>query len=188
MWVGTWKAGLFRNAADQGGRDRFEPYPPADGLPGARVPAIAPGVDHSLWVGTDAGLVRLKDPRVTVYTQQDGLASDAVGGILQDADGTVWVDSERALTRSVNGTFQVLTAKEGLADRRYRLARSNATRLPLVRSNAGLARWRHDRFVAVTDVAGIPWDRATAVLEDRSGTLWIGSNHGASIVKVEPLE
>jgi signal transduction histidine kinase/ligand-binding sensor domain-containing protein len=178
MWVGVWKAGLFRNAADQRGSDRFEPYPPADGLPGARVPAIAPGVDHSLWVGTDAGLVRFKEPRVTVYTQRDGLASDFVGDIFQDVDGNVWVDTERGLTRSVNGTFQILTAKEGLADGRYRLARSNATRLPLVRSNAGLARWQHDRFVAVADVAEIDWSRASAVLEDRSGTLWIGTHDG----------
>jgi signal transduction histidine kinase/streptogramin lyase len=181
MWVGTWKAGLFRNAADQRGRDRFEPYPPADGLPGARVPAIAPGVDHSLWVGTDRGLVRFKEPLVTVYAQRDGLASDFAGDIFEDVDGHVWVDTESGLTQWVNGTFQILTAKQGLADGRYRLARSNATRLALVRSNAGLARWRHDRFVAVTDVAGIPWDRASAVLEDRSGTLWIGIHDGGLI-------
>jgi signal transduction histidine kinase/ligand-binding sensor domain-containing protein len=181
MWVGEWKAGLFRYAPDERGRERFEPYPPADGVPGARVPAIAPGVDHSLWVGTDGGLVRFKAPRVTVYTQRDGLASDFVGDIFEDVNGTVWVDTESGLTRLVNGVFQILTAKAGLADGRYRLARSNATRLPLIRSNAGLARWQQDRFVAVPDVAEIPWDRASAVLEDRSGTLWIGIHDGGLI-------
>ncbi len=59
MWVGTLNDGLFRYSAG-----RFERYAPADGLPGARVPVIARGVDNGLWIGTDGGLVRLKQPRV----------------------------------------------------------------------------------------------------------------------------
>jgi signal transduction histidine kinase/ligand-binding sensor domain-containing protein len=173
MWVGTLNAGLFRYAAG-----RFETYAPADGLPGLRVPVIARGVDNSLWVGTDGGLVRFKKPRFTVYTHQDGLASDFVGNIFQDVDGSVWVETGPGLTRFVNGTFKVLTANEGLPDGRVRLAGSNADRLPLVYTSAGLARWRHDRFVAARDVVGIPWDRVTALLEDRSGTLWIGIHDG----------
>ena len=48
-------------------------------------------------------------------------------------------------------------------------------------TRSGLARWTHDRFVQAKDVAGIPWDRVTAVLEDRSGTLWLGIHDGGLI-------
>lgn len=177
MWVGTHTAGLFRYAAD-----RFDAYAPADGLPGPRVPVIAPGVDHSLWVGTDAGLVRFKQPRFKVYTDRDGLASDHIGSIFRDVDDRVWVETFGGLTRFANGTFTVLTAHDGLPDGllggRIRLGGSNADHLPLAYTSAGLARWRHDRFIAATDIAGIPWDRVTDVLEDRARTLWIGVHDG----------
>jgi signal transduction histidine kinase/ligand-binding sensor domain-containing protein len=173
MWVGTWNAGLFRYVAG-----RLEGYTPADGLPGARVPAIARGVDHSLWVGTDGGLVRFKQPRFTVYTHQDGLASDSAGSIFQSVDGSVWAETGPGLTRFVNGRFQILTANDGVPDGRVRLAASNVDGLPLVYTNSGLARWRHDRFVASREVEGIPWDRVTVLLEDRAGTLWLGSPDG----------
>jgi signal transduction histidine kinase/ligand-binding sensor domain-containing protein len=175
MWVGTSQNGLFRYSPG-----RFESYAPADGLPGARVPVIARGADHDLWIGTDGGLMRFKKPRVTVYTQRDGLAGDFVGGIFQDVDGSVWAETGHRLTRFVNGAFKVFTTNDGLPDGRIRLA-SSADRLPLVYARAGLARWTHDRFVQAKDLAGLPWDRVTAVLEDRSGTLWLGIHDGGLI-------
>jgi len=175
MWVGTTNDGLSRYSAG-----RFERYAPADGLPGARVPVIARGVDNGLWIGTDGGLVRFKKPRVTVYTQRDGLASDFVSSIFQDVEGSVWTETGDRLTRFVNGSFKVLNTADGLPEGRVWLG-SSADRLPLVYSRSGLARWTHDRFVQAPDVAGIPWDRVTAVLEDRSGTLWLGIRDGGLI-------
>ena len=172
MWVGATHQGLFRYSAG-----RFERYAPSDGLPGARVPVIAPGVDNGLWIGTDGGLVRFKKPRVTVYTQRDGLANDFVGSIFQDENGSVWAETGSELTRFVNGAFKVLTRNDGLPDGRVWLG-SSADRLPLIYTSAGLARWTHDRFVLATEVAGIPWDRVSAAFEDRSGTLWIGIRDG----------
>jgi signal transduction histidine kinase/ligand-binding sensor domain-containing protein len=177
MWVGTSQNGVFRYAADS---NRFERYGSADGLPGVRVPVIAQGADHGLWIGTDGGLVRFKQPRVTVYTQRDGLAGDFVGGIFQDADGSVWAETGHRLTRFVNGAFQVLTTNDGVPDGRIRLA-SSADRLPLVFTESGLVRWARDRFVQATDVAGLPWARVAAVLEDRAGTLWLGTHDGGLI-------
>jgi signal transduction histidine kinase/ligand-binding sensor domain-containing protein len=177
MWIGMSQTGLFRYSAD-----RFERYAAADGLPGARVPVIARDVDNGLWIGTDGGLVRFKKPRVTVYTTRDGLAGDFVGGIFQDVEGSVWAETGHRLTRFANGTFKALEASDGLPSGRIRLA-SSADRLPLVYSNAGLARWTHDRFIQATDVAGLPWDRVTAVVEDRSRTLWLGT-HDSGLIRV----
>jgi signal transduction histidine kinase len=173
MWVGTSNGGLFRYSAG-----RFVRYAPADGLPGARVPVIARGVDTSLLVGTDGGLVRLKKRRFTVYTQRDGLANDFIGSIFQDVEGSVWVETRGGLTRFVNGAFKVLTTNDGLPGGRNRSLAIGTDGLPLVYAGTGLARWTHDRFVRAKDVAGIPWDRVNDLLEDRSGTLWVGIHDG----------
>jgi signal transduction histidine kinase/ligand-binding sensor domain-containing protein len=175
MWAGTSQSGLFRYDAG-----RFERYAPADGLPGARVPVLARGVDNGLWIGTDGGLVRFNEPRVTVYTERDGLAGDFIGGIFQDVEGSVWAETGRGLTRFVNGAFKIITTNDGLPSGRIRLG-TGADRFPLVYTRAGLARWTHDRFVQAKDVAGVPWDRVSAVLEDRAGTLWLGVHEGGLI-------
>jgi signal transduction histidine kinase/ligand-binding sensor domain-containing protein len=177
MLVGTSQSGLFRYSAG-----RFERYAPADGLPGARVPVIARDVERGLWIGTDGGLVRFKQPRVTVYTQRDGLAGDFVGDIFQDAEGSVWAETGHGLTRFVNGTFKAFTTNDGIPGGRIRLA-SSAGRFPLVYSGDGLARWTHDRFVPAKDLAGLPWDRVNIVVEDRTGTLWLGT-HGGGVIRV----
>jgi signal transduction histidine kinase/ligand-binding sensor domain-containing protein len=175
MWVGTSQNGLFTYAAGH-----FEHYAPVDGLPGARVPVMARGVDGGLWIGTDGGLVRFKQPRVTVYTQRDGVAGDFIGGIFQDVEGSVWVETGEGLTRFVNGAFKTFTTNDGVPGGRIRLA-YGADRFPLVYSRSGLARWIHDRFVLAKDVAGLPWDRVAVVVEDHAGTLWLGIHDGGVI-------
>jgi signal transduction histidine kinase/ligand-binding sensor domain-containing protein len=175
MWIGTSQHGVFCYAAG-----RFENYAPADGLPGARVPVIARSVDGGLWIGTNGGLARFKKPRVTVYSQRDGLAGDFVGNIFQDVEGSVWAETGHRLTRFVNGAFKAFTTSDGLPDGRILLA-SGADRFPLVYTTSGLARWTHDRFVQAKDLAGLPWDRVTSVVEDRSRTLWLGIHDGGVI-------
>lgn len=175
MWVGTTNDGLFRYAAG-----RFERYTPADGLPGSHVQVIARGLDSSLWVGTDGGLVRFKQPRVTVYAKRDGLANDFVGSILQGADGSVWAETRNELTRFVNGAFRVVTTKDGLSKGPIWLG-SSGDGQALAYTASGLVRWTGDRFVQATDLAGIPWDRVSVALEDRSGTLWLGIRDGGLV-------
>jgi signal transduction histidine kinase/ligand-binding sensor domain-containing protein len=173
VWVGATSDGLFRYADG-----RFERYAPATGLPGVRVPVIAQAVDHGLWVGTNGGLVRLKQPRFTVYTERDGLPSDFIGSILQDRAGSAWVETRRGLARFTNGAFTHVTTDDGLPSGRTRTLSLGANGRPLVYTGDRLARWTNGRFVRVEGLPGIPWDRVNDLLEDRSGTLWIGIHDG----------
>jgi signal transduction histidine kinase len=173
MWVGTTNDGLF-NCAE----DRCEHYTAADGLPGGRVPVIAQAADNGVWLGTDGGLVRLGTPRFTVYTERDGLASDFIGSILPDRAGSVWVETRRGLSRFANGAFRIMTPTDGVPPGRTRTIAAGANGFPLIYTGAGLARWTGDRFVPVSDVAEVPWDRVIDLLEDRSGTLWVGIHDG----------
>ena len=157
---------------------RFERYAPADGLPGARVPVIARGVDNGLWIGTDGGLVRFKKPRVTVYTQRDGLASDFVGSIFQDGNGSVWAETGQRIDalreRRLQGPHHERRppGRSGLAGAAAPIAFPWCTRAPA---------WLGGRTIASSRPRRSPASRGTASapsLEDRSGTLWIGIRDG----------
>ncbi len=85
------------------------------------------------------------------------------------------------MTRFVDGTVKVLSTNDGLPGSRISGLARSADGVPLVYTRSGLARWTHDRFVPVEDVAGIPWDRVNALLEDRFGTLWLAIHEGGLI-------
>jgi signal transduction histidine kinase/ligand-binding sensor domain-containing protein len=171
VWIGNLDGALFRYAAG-----RFETYTPAEGLPGTRVAAIACHGEKGVWLGTDGGLVRLRVPRFTVYDKRDGLANDFVGSIVQDAEGSVWIASATGLTRFKDGVFKIFTTRDGLPDDHVRDLARGADGFPLVNTRTGLVRWRLDRFVPVDGIGGVPWDRVHTLMQDRTGTLWIGMN------------
>ena len=56
----------------------------ADGLPGEMVASILQDRAGSMWFGTDAGLVRLQNGKLAVFTAADGLTSEFIGPLHED--------------------------------------------------------------------------------------------------------
>ena len=44
--------------------------------------------DGALWIGTQAGLAKLQNGRLTTFAELDGAI---INGLLEDREGTVWV-------------------------------------------------------------------------------------------------
>jgi signal transduction histidine kinase/ligand-binding sensor domain-containing protein len=173
MWAGTVTGGLFRYTAG-----RFEQYSPADGLPGGRVAAIIEGRRGERWIGTDGGLVRFDAPRFTVYTERDGLPADRVNDIYQDPGGRVWVGTENGLAWFDGRRFRVLKREDGLPPGRIRRIAPEPAGGLLVLTPGALVRWNGEHFESVEDT-GVGLDRATAILRDRAGNLWVAiANEG----------
>src|SRR6266851_2477714 len=71
-------------------------------LPNNSVPALAPGSDGALWVGTiDGGLARLvREGHWLSYTKANtngGLPSDSVRALAPGSDGALWVGTTGGL-------------------------------------------------------------------------------------------
>lgn len=178
LWVGTNDQGLFRRSGD-----RFVRYASSDGLPGDRVTTIYQDPDDDVWVGTSAGLVRFRDPRVRTLTAQDGLARDFSQSLYQDATGAVWISSDEGLTRYRDNAVRVYTRRDGLPDDSIRAITGDREGRVFVASPRGVAAfdgqtfrpWR--RLPAPASTA-----RLTTLLADRSGGLWMGTMaHGAIV-------
>ena len=60
VWFGTYEGGLYALHAD----GRIRAYRVADGLPSDTVLELAVDAADTLWIGTDAGLARLRDGRI----------------------------------------------------------------------------------------------------------------------------
>lgn len=94
VWVGTVNSGLLR--VGPLGVERLDV---ADGLPNSRVLSLLRDREDSLWVGTNGGLLRLRDAPFSSHTTQRGLADDFVRSVLAHADGSLWVGTSKGLSR-----------------------------------------------------------------------------------------
>ena len=95
-WLGTYGAGLHYLAAGKiheatEGRDVISPYTARDGLSSDYVLAQLIDRDGNLWVGTDAGLDRLKRKDLAPLALSTGVGSTALA---VDGEGALWVGSD----------------------------------------------------------------------------------------------
>lgn len=154
-----------------------------DPLPASAVHAFCEdAASGELWVGTYAdGLVRLRHGRIGVYTMRDGLSSsDFIRPILQDPAGHVWAGTTGGLDRFEDGRFRAAaawpeTAAANVVVRLNALAPDGRGGLWVGDdgSNPGVYRLVSGQIVPeAPPLLPLP---VIALLADRSGTLWVGT-------------
>ena len=120
------------------------------------------------------------------YTYLDGLASDKVYAINSDATGSIWFGTEGGISRYDGKSFVSFTKKDGLAENwvttiDYFVPRNNDDGALWFGTNGGgVSRYDGKRFVNFTREDGLAGNHVRAILRDRGGTLWIGTNSGIS--------
>lgn len=145
----------------------------------------------SLWIGSFSGLYcRRPDGRVEHFTQRDGLPDETIHDLLEDHQGRLW-----AATR--NGGFfrfaadgprakpfvaEVYNRKNGLStDWVFQLFETTEHRI-WVATNSGVVEFFpeaekvDERFRTYTPRNGLTFREITALNEDMSGNIWLGTN------------
>jgi len=117
--------------------------------------------DGTLWIGTRAGLVRVKDGRMERLDAEDGLPDSVTNGIVDDRAGNLWVGCTK-------GVYRI--AKRDLDDR---LAGRSATLRPALFG-------REDGILAGQAVGG-------TALRARDKSLWFGTTLGVATISAARL-
>ena len=143
--------------------------------------------DGNLWVGTDRGIERWRDPVFTTYSGPQGLPPDASGPIHAAADGRVWFGPSRG------GLFwirdgQVHQVKEaGLPDDVVYSIHGGEGEVWVGRQRGGVTVLRvgdggitAERY---TQRDGLAQDSVFAIHRTRDGSVWAGTlSGGASLL------
>ncbi len=146
---------------------------------GMYVTALLEDREGSIWVATrHGGLHQLRDVPFRAITRRDGLVHDDVLSVFEDHAANLWVGTDGAGLTHLNGGQGVhLDDAGGAAEQRDLDARGDPGRRHVGRHRS--AGWRGSSAVDVTSfvgVGGYPPGGIRAILEDRRGNLWIGSN------------
>ena len=86
-----------------------------ENLSSAAVKALADDSQSNLWVGTDAGLNRLRDGQFTALHKKDGLPSEHISALYTDKDDNLWIGTSGGLARLSAGKLTQYTTRDGLS-------------------------------------------------------------------------
>jgi ligand-binding sensor domain-containing protein len=87
-----------------------------EGIPRVGIRVIVRGKNRTMWIGTDAGLIRWQDKHATFYKAEAGLPNDLFA-IYEDTDRTVWIGTYGdGLFRLKDENITRITTKDGLFD------------------------------------------------------------------------
>lgn len=179
LWLGTIDRGLIRIS-----RFGIERMGLAEGLPDQRVVSLMQDTEHSIWVGTNGGLMRLRDAPFSSYTEQDGLVGDYVRTVLAHSDGSLWVGTSNGLghIREQQLGSLPLTMADGLTPSVLSLAEGKAGELWVGTYTHGLLRLMNGNLIArYQREQGLAANEVRAVLPASDGRLWVGTSEGLSL-------
>jgi signal transduction histidine kinase/ligand-binding sensor domain-containing protein len=187
VWLGT-EAGLARFDGIA-----FTVFDKTTGpaLPGNDIRCLLATADGSLWIGTSEGLARWSGGTVTAWTTHEGLPGNAILSLSVDARGALLVTTESGVV-GIEGGRVVPVALDKLespppgespifsaelADGSH--AQATGSTVTLIESG---------KEVSLSVGRELPGNRVQALMADREGGLWIGTNAGLARVGGGRLE
>ncbi len=183
MWLATKEDGLRRVRAGKVDQPTVSAR-----LASRVILALAPGSHGDLWVGTPDGLNHVDGERVETYTSANGLPDDFIRSLLADPNGTLWVGTRRGLVELDGKSGRVVSHWDGLRSDAVgallrvvtpgRAGESAGQNDLWFATFDGLSRLRDGHIKTFTKEDGLGGNVVTALAQDGSGTLWIGTKGG----------
>jgi signal transduction histidine kinase/ligand-binding sensor domain-containing protein/DNA-binding response OmpR family regulator len=185
LWISTFNGGLVRYA---GGK--FNTLD-VERLPHNELGAIFEDPEGSLWVGTNGGgLFRLRDGKFLSFGEAEGMPNDMVWAVSPARPDGLWIGTDAGIARlrfsgaaPVNARFENLSARLGLGRVRVRaVLEDRGGALWIGTEGRGLYRWRNGELKQFSRSQGLSGDNIHALMEDTTGRLWIGTDRGLNAI------
>lgn len=132
----------------------------------------------SLWLGTRSGIYRLRDGRVSSYSEQDGVPPRVVARPwCEDEEGGVWFAAD-GLTRFKDGRFTNYGKQFGLNNLTINCVFKDREGTIWVGTSRGLRRVTKQLVKSYSMAEGLLDGEVYPILQARNGDIWIGSIRG----------
>ena len=173
LWIGMIGQGIRTRTGD-----KFTAMTAPDWLPSNTVLNIFEDDEQNLWIGTQAGVLRLTKTPVRIVPLPHSADSD-FGTIYRDRDGTLWVVSTDVF-RLRNGIAEPY-AFPGLGHIPVRnVYRDRGGAFWVGTDGEGVVRIQDKRITRLTMKEGLVNNFVRAMLQSRDGSMWIATDEGLS--------
>src|SRR5580692_1322777 len=118
------------------------------------------------------------------WQREQGLPENYVRTVAQTPDGYIWVGTDEGVSRFDGVNFFSLGLQEKFQSGPVRVLFGDSHGGLWIGSvDAGLSCWQGDKLSNFTTQDGLPSDSITAVAENGSGRLWIGTQAGLAVLQ-----
>ena len=162
-------------------------WDPRDGLPDARVQAVAQTSDGYWWIGTTGGLARFDGMRFEVFTTNNTpeLRQNRIACLLATRSGALWVGTESDLLMRRHGdVFEAVSLGAQMRGTKINaLAEAPDGSVWIGTGGAGIARWRDGRvdWFSVDSPSHAAETNVTQIITDKQGRLWAVANEKLAV-------
>jgi signal transduction histidine kinase/ligand-binding sensor domain-containing protein/CheY-like chemotaxis protein/HPt (histidine-containing phosphotransfer) domain-containing protein len=178
LWIATHGGGLVR------WRDGNFSVLGTNQFASSELRALLEDDEGSLWVGSyGEGLLRLRNGKFVSAGEPEGLQGNLAWTIAPRGSGGVWVGSDGGLSSYVDGAFRHIPAPKGQDNVRVRAIVEDQTHGLWVGTQGAGAYRIDDHGTTVFDQSrGLAGNSIIALLADRQGRVWVGSNQGLDLI------
>jgi PAS domain S-box-containing protein len=158
-------------------------YTAADGLRSVVANVLLFDRGGGLWVGTRAGLERLREDRFRPGPTPESPLHDEVTALLEDREGPLWIGTHGAgLQRYASGRLEPAPMGRDLAPPTVLALAEDPEGSLWVGTDRGLERYRDGAFVTFGPEHGLEHDNLLNLAPRRAGGLWVLDGSGAILV------
>jgi ligand-binding sensor domain-containing protein len=161
-------------------------------LPGSRIQAVFADQENTLWIGTNAGLVRWVNGKVESFPVTDPLSTASILALIEDREGNLWVGTETEWSGySARSALPHAGTREGLSSDRITTVVEDSTGtlwagtreegLNALRRDESSDGWRVARSLTVKD--GLASDVILSLAAGKNGDLWVGTPDGLNRIR-----
>ena len=155
---------------------RFDVFDKASGnLPGELVYCLAEGADHSVWIGTNGGLVRYQAGNFQLIGKNTELDGARITAVARAGDD-IWISGEMGLYRFGHGALELIKSPDPnrpVAHEYILVDRSGS--VWIIQRNGSAYQFRGNRLEVDQGLSPLLGKYLMGAAFDRQGTLWIAT-------------
>ncbi len=151
-----------------------------DGLAADLVFSLYEDRHHHIWVGTVAGLHRIKNSKLERFELPAGMKHPLILSYQEDRFNRLWMGSYRdgLLVLDGNNIREITTANGLAADQVWDIIEDRERNLWIGTYGGGVSHFTGERFVHFQETDGMGHNVVWAIHQDRQGAMWFGTQAG----------